>query len=298
MKYRKCVGILCAILLFSLVFAAPAWGITEEEVQAQIESQGRDVVVGNLFIWFICCVGFLKVAQKMDTFLSGLGLSVGHTGGSMLMESMLVMKSLASIRNSGGHGGRAGGSSSSAHGGTLSGGLAGMIGRKISGSAMAGATGQGGNPVTRKLFASSLKQGGGFANGIIGSVAKGDISRTGTISGNTATAALTSYLGFSGQEDAPQYTDVEIGGGRIMGTETSAAHPEGTQFAMYHADQYLPPDQGEYSTVTTTDGAKWYMQYARDTVEKTPSMTPEGKIKYDSKIVTKLPPIPKRKDRV
>ncbi|WP_286081483.1 hypothetical protein [Parablautia intestinalis] len=33
----------------------------------------------------------------------------------------------------------------------------------------------------------------------------------------------------------PVFSDVEIGGGRITGTETSEEHPQGIAFGMYHA---------------------------------------------------------------
>ncbi|HBA48114.1 MAG TPA: hypothetical protein DCZ91_10025, partial [Lachnospiraceae bacterium] len=87
------------------------------------------------------------------------------------------------------------------------------------------------------------------------------------------------------------------GGGRIMGTETSVDYPNGTAFGMYNTEQYMAPE-GNYETVTTADNATWYMQYAVDTVDRTPYMTGEGKIAYHENIVQKLPDMPKRKDRV
>lgn len=63
--------------------------------------------------------------------------------------------------------------------------------------------------------------------------------------GAQAAQALTSYMGQTGIASAPSYSDVEIGGGRITGTETSIEHPNGTSFAMYHTDQYMAPE-GNY----------------------------------------------------
>ena len=66
---------------------------------------------------------------------------------------------------------------------------------------------------------------------------------------------------------------------------------------MYQADQYTPP-QGEYTTVHSADGTKWYKQYAQDTVERKPYMAPDNTVAYNESIVKKLPDPPKRKDRL
>lgn len=102
-----------------------------------------------------------------------------------------------------------------------------------------------------------------------------------------------------GQEadNPPQYSNVEIGGGRITGTETSAAAPEGIQFAMYNTEQYMEPS-GDYRTVSASDGSKWYMQYAQDTVKREPYEAPDGKIAYHESIVKQMPAMPRRKDKV
>ena len=75
------------------------------------------------------------------------------------------------------------------------------------------------------------------------------------------------------------------------------AYPNGTSFGLYSTEQYLPPE-GNYDTITTADQTTWYRQYATDTVERTPYMTETGKIAYHENIVQKLPPVPKRKDKV
>ena len=123
------------------------------------------------------------------------------------------------------------------------------------------------------LFAKSLYQGGAFANDVIGTVAKGDYRTTGSITGETATRSLMSYMGFTtlGEHatNIPRYQDVEIGGGRITGREFTPEHPGGIDFCMYHADQYAQP-KGDYSKVYSADDAAWYKQYAEDTVERKP----------------------------
>ncbi len=151
------------------------------------------------------------------------------------------------------------------------------------------------------LFAKSLYQGGAFANDVIGTVAKGDYRTTGSITGETATRSLMSYMGFTAlgehATNIPRYQDVEIGGGRITGREFTPEHPGGIDFCMYHADQYTQP-KGDYSKVYSADDAAWYKQYAEDTVERKPYQAEDGKIAYHEKIVQKLPNPPQRKDRM
>lgn len=270
-------------------------------------SIGSDSSAGNAFIWFLCAIAFLKISQKIDSFMSILGINVGHTGGSMMAELMIAARGLTSVKNISTGGSFRGGSmrggsqmsnaSHMKHASFLSGGLAGAASRQFSQSAMHTVTGQSSNPITRKAFDSSVKKGGEFANGVTGAVAQGNISYTGSMSGLQASQALTSYLGQNGIPDAPSYTDVEIGGGRIMGSETSLDYPNGTPFAMYSTEQYMAPEN-HYDTVTTADHASWYRQYAADAVERTPYMTEKGQIAYHEEMVQKLPQMPKRKDRV
>ncbi|WP_457791458.1 hypothetical protein [Anaeromassilibacillus sp. SJQ-5] len=304
-KTRKILLVFVLALVFTSLFAVPAFAVTEDEVQQQVNAIGREGVTGNIFIWFLCAIGFLKVSQKIDSFMSSLGINVGHTGGSMLAEAMIAARGIASVKSFGGHGGggsRSGASSGgSSGGGFASGGLAGVVSRSFRNSAVKNATGSKEGGLGGKAFASSLEKGGGFANRVIGTVATGNISTTGSMTGEKASAALSSYLGYTAlgedAEDVPNFSNVEIGGGRIMATETSSEHPEGIAIGMYHTDQYMAPS-GEYSTVTAADGTTWYKQYAADTVERKPYKAPDGNIAYNESIIKKLPDPPKRKDRI
>lgn len=372
-KHRKILLLLLLVFSLSFVCAAPAYAVTEEEVQQQVDSEGKEAVSGNIFVWFLCAIAFLKASQKIDSFMSSLGINVGHTGGSMLAEAMIAGRGIAALRGGvGGHfsakGGGSGGGPGGGDGGSggfLSGGLAGAVGRHVSRGAVSSVTGQGGGVaagISRKMYESSLQKGGDFANKVTGAVAKGRAGTTGTMTGPTAAAAMASYFGlrtassmasgagtgtapggvghtepagggaeyadspgvgtppdfgtppsggasdFSGgpadggaytgaEPHIPTYSDVEIGGGRITGTETTPEQPGGVQFAMYSAEQYSRP-QGEHSTVEAADGSKWYKQYATDTVDRTPYMDAEGQIKYHEKIIKTLPKPPVRKDRM
>ena len=305
-KIKPFIFATALFFILSCLGVVPAAALTEDEVQQQVATEGSAAVTGNIFIWFLCSIAFLKVSQKVDSFMSSLGINVGHTGGSMLGEAMVAMRGIGlaakgitgkSFGSSGGGGGSA--SADSSGNVAFAGGLAGIVSRKFSQGAAAAATGQGGHSVSRKAFDSSLAKGGAFANGVIGSVARGNIAKTGSITGDTAVKAFQSYIGMPGQDadTPPLYSNMEIGGGRITGTETSAAAPEGIPFAMYSAEQYMEP-AGDFRTISAADGSRWYMQYAQDTVKREPYEAPDGKITYHESIVKQMPTMPRRKDKV
>ena len=131
------------MLLFGAFFAAPAFAITESEVEAQTAASGKEAVVGNVLIWFLCAVGFLKVSQKIDSFMQGIGLNVGHTGGSLLAEALIATRGIKMVTGGGGH--ASGGNRSGAVGGTgivnyFKGGLVGMASRRAASNAVKTAT--------------------------------------------------------------------------------------------------------------------------------------------------------------
>lgn len=317
MQKRKKIlsaAVLAAALLGSQCL--PVFAVTEAEVQAQVASAGRESVTGNVFIWFLCAIAFLKVSQKIDSFLSGLGIHVGNTGGSLLAEAMMTAKGIGSMMSSGGRGIVRGGASRFGSGfgkGGFSGGIAGIVNRQITNSAKQSVldpsnkrpeASDGGRPsggLGERIYSSSVSKGGSFANSVISTIATGNIKDHGSITGEKASEALMSYMGYNaleeGSKNVPSFSDVEIGGGHITGTETSENYPEGISFGMYHTGQYAAP-QGAYETVQTVDGSSWYKQYAADTVEKTPYKAPDGSVAYQESIVKKLPPAPTRKDRI
>ena len=149
------------------------------------------------------------------------------------------------------------------------------------------------------VFSRSLAAGGSFANDVIGTVARGEVA--GSITGDMAAQSLSSYMGYAspgiGSRDAPVYSDVEIGRGRITGVEIAPGSREGLSFAMYHVDQYTAPS-GEYTKIVSADGTQWYKQYAQDAVERKPYMAPDDTVAYHERIIKKLPDPPKRKDRI
>lgn len=301
-RYKILIMLTVLVVMVSLT-TVPAFALTESEVQDQVNAVGKEAVTGNIFVWFLCAIAFLKVSQKIDSFMSSLGINVGHTGGSMLAEAMIAMRGVGIAKSFMGKGGGGGGGSGGSGGGNtfMKGGLSGVVSRKVTNNAVQNANGTKNGGLGGMAFNSSLGKGGGFANSIIGKIATGSIASTGSISGEGAADSLMSYMGYTAlgpdAEDVPSFSNVDIGGGHIFATEMSDEHPEGIAMGMYHTDQYMAPE-GEYTTVTTADGATWYKQYATDTVERTPYKAEDGSVAYNENIVKKLPRAPQRKDRV
>jgi len=367
-KVRICILV---ALLVTFVFAVNCYAITEAEVQSAVDSSSKESVSGNLFVWFLCAIAFMKVSQKIDSFMSSLGISVGRTGGSMMAEAMIVGRTIGSAFKAGGKfaGFGKGGNGTVAGGSAPAGktGFFGGIGRKMADGATGSVTGNANAPggmmasIGKKMYENSVGKGGAFATSVISSVARGEINRMGTISGANGKAAMESYFGYnanasvdkkegksskisvdqggsttitsnsnvsgnigfdaSGQpigsdsspidtgsgggtsiptgsgDTIPTFSDIEMGGGRITGMETSVDHPDGIQFAMYDAEKYAKPE-GKFETVTAVDNSKWYKQYAAPAVEKTPYMDTKGKVQYHEKIVERIPKAPMRKDKM
>ena len=170
------------------------FALTEEEVIAV----GKETATGNVFIWFLCAIAFLKISQKIDSFMSSLGINVGQTGSSMLSELMVAAKGISSFKNLTGNTSFQSTTSLNSRAvnhAAMSGGLAGIISRQFLQNTMSTMTGQNNNIIHRKAFESSLKKGGDFANSVTGAVAHGNISHTGSMTGPQAAEALSSYLG-------------------------------------------------------------------------------------------------------
>lgn len=338
---RKLLCIFSLVLLVCLTVSINCYAVTEAEVQAAVDSSSKEAVSGNIFVWFLCAIAFMKVSQKIDSFMSSLGISVGRTGGSMMAEAMIAGRAIGTGFQLAGKGFGFGKGHSSGGGGAPAGkgGFFGGIGRKMTDGATGAATGSGSSggimgSIGRRMYQNSIGKGGAFAAGVIGSVARGEINKMGTISGANGKAAMESYFGYnasasvdkkegnssslsveqggsttmSSEENVsgtidmtggtiPSFSDIEMGGGRITGMETTAEHPDGIQFAMYDAEKYAKPE-GKFDTVTAVDNSKWYKQYAAPAVERTPYMDPKGKVQYNEKIVQKIPKAPMRKDKM
>ena len=183
-----------------------AFAISEADVEATVASQGKESVSGNLFVWFLCAIAFLKVSTKIDSILQAMGLGVGRAPGSILAEAFMALRGMQAGKAvlAGKMPGMAGGGHGSA-GGTgavsaFSGGLAGMVSSKLqtdTATAMGGGSGGVASGIGASLYKSTLGQDGGFASRVIGSVATGQTP--GAIRGEAAEEAMQGY--FAGTPD-------------------------------------------------------------------------------------------------
>lgn len=204
MKHKKIISILLAIL-FVMLCSLPAFAVSEAEVEAAVAAQGKEAVSGNLFIWFLCAIAFLKVSTKLDSFMQALGLGVGRPQGSLLTEALMAMRGMEFGKALGGivggkPGGHHGGGHTSAAPASMSCGLSGVVGRHLETqtAGVMGGVSNGGlaSSIGGSMYHGSLGKEGGFASRVIGSVATGE--NPGVISGDAASEALSGYFGTSG----------------------------------------------------------------------------------------------------
>ena len=99
-KLRRILFLALMVGLLACLCCQPAFAaVSEEEVQAQVDAVGKEAVSGNVLIWFMCAIGFLKVSQKIDSFMASLGVNVGHTGGSMLAEALIAARGFSGFKS-------------------------------------------------------------------------------------------------------------------------------------------------------------------------------------------------------
>ena len=240
--FKRLIAVGGSGIMLSLICCTQAFAIEESEVESAIAASSNEAVAGNIFIWFLCAVAFLKISQKIDSFLAGLGINVGRTGGSMLGELLIAGRALGSVAGSlGGAVGNifnrnhATGNSTThqAAGQAFTGGGSGLFGvakRAAGNAAASSATGTGsglGNIIGGAMFGSSMTAGGKFANNVVGAVATGNIATVGSIKGEKAAQALTNYLGYT-NPTSPELGSMEhpvgdVAGQVIVGQEIGAA---------------------------------------------------------------------------
>ena len=137
-KQKRILAAALTVVFLCSFLTATALAVTDAEVEAQVAAQGKEAVTSNIFIWFLCAISFLKISQKIDSFMASLGVNVGRTGGSMLSEILVATRGISIGKNmfGGGNGGApssggASGSSGSGSGGGRNGGSPGFLSGKL-----------------------------------------------------------------------------------------------------------------------------------------------------------------------
>lgn len=240
---RNILKVSGAVMALSLVLCTPAFAIEESEVENAIAASSNEAVAGNIFLWFLCAVAFLKISQKIDSFLAGLGVNVGRTGGSMLTELLIAGRAIGAAAS--GLSGSAGNIFNRSHASSNSttrqaagqafvgsgGGLVGVAKRAAGNAAAGSATGTGsglGSVIGGAMFGSSMSSGGKFANEVVGAVATGNIASVGSIKGEQAAQALTNYLGYGsvatdGSGAVPTAPIGEVAAATVIGEELDSS---------------------------------------------------------------------------
>lgn len=233
---------------------------------------------GNIFLWLFCALALLKIAQKCDSYLAALGLSVAQTGSSMGMEMLMAARVLTGFSRGGGGnaasvfgGGARGGAGAAAAGtagGVAAGGiLSGFMNRYRPNSFVRDAVVDGGSRmgagggvgfVGRAFGGMAARNGATLTSNSISSVATRPPSVSGTIGGEIADRSIPGYMPqlAGGAAANMTYSGTQITGGHIS---TTATAPDGRQAKvdLYSTAQHETPST-PHTVVTAADGSQWY----------------------------------------
>ena len=55
-RFKKILFLALMVAALSCLFCQPAFAISEEEVQAQVDAVGKETVSGSVRIWFMCAI--------------------------------------------------------------------------------------------------------------------------------------------------------------------------------------------------------------------------------------------------
>ena len=233
---------------------------------------------GNIFLWLFCALALLKIAQKCDSYLAALGLSVAQTGSSMGMEMLMAARVLTGFSRGGGGnaasvfgGGARGGAGAAAAGtagGVAAGGiLTGFMNRYRPNSFVRDAVVDGGSRmgagggvgfVGRAFGGMAARNGATLTPNSISSVATRPPNVSGTIGGEIADRSIPGYMPqlAGGAAANMTYSGTQITGGHIS---TTATAPDGRQAKvdLYSTAQHEAPST-PHTVVTAADGSQWY----------------------------------------
>lgn len=232
---------------------------------------------GNIFLWLFCALALLKIAQKCDSYLAALGLSVAQTGSSMGIEMLMAARALTGFSKGGSGsaasvfgGGAKGatGAAAGAAGGASAGGiLSGFMNRYKPNSFVRDAVVDGGSRmgagggvgfVGRTFGGMAARNGATLTPNSISSVATRPPNVSGTIGGEIADRSITGYMPqlAGGPAGNMTYSGMQITGGHIS---TTATAPDGRQAKvdLYSIAQHEMPNT-PHTVVTAADGSQWY----------------------------------------
>lgn len=227
---------------------------------------------GNIFLWLFCALAFLKIAQKFDSYLAAVGMSVAQTGSSMGFEMIMAARAIT------GFGGGAMKSAGSIFkGGAAAAGVAGAAGAASAGAGgfMAGFASKfkPNSYVRDSVVEGGAKMGAGGGLGFVGRTFGGMAARNGaTLSGDSISSVASRPAAVSGKiagdiadrslgNYMPQMAGKTLSGTQIAGghISTAATGESGKEAAveMFSTAQYDAP-VSPHTVATASDGSLWY----------------------------------------
>lgn len=227
---------------------------------------------GSIFLWLFCALAFLKTAQKFDSYLAAMGLSVAQTGSGMGMELLMATRVLTGFAGGASRtagsvfkgSGAAGAAATGAAGGFMAGFASKFKGNSyvrdavVDGGTRMGAGG-GLGFVARTFGGMAARNGASLTGNSISSVTSRMPNVSGSIAGDIADRSLSNYMPhLAGQT----LHGTQITGGHIATTVTGADGKEAA-VTMFSAAQYDKPDT-PHSVVTASDGSQWYQMASGD----------------------------------
>ena len=203
---KKTLFSLFTALSLALLYCQIAFALTEDEAAAAVDAQGKDAVSGNLFLWLLCAIAFLKVSTKLDGILHSLGIGVSRSPGSMLSEALLAFRGFEIGKAFMGLGAAKAAAATTntktTPSNTFAGGLSGVVSRHVQQSTASSISEQSGGigaSLGGAMYHNSL---GKDASKVIGSIATGQTG--GSITGASAVEALNGYFAGTSDMDAMQ----------------------------------------------------------------------------------------------
>lgn len=89
---KKTLFTLFIAINLAFLYCPAVFALIKGETAAAVDAQGKDTVSGNLFLWLLCAIAFLKVVTKLDGILHSLGIGVSRSPSSMLSEVLLAFR--------------------------------------------------------------------------------------------------------------------------------------------------------------------------------------------------------------
>lgn len=257
---KRILSLLPLAMVLAALLCAPAFALTEAEVEAQVAASSKEAVTGNVLVWFFCAVAFLKVSQKVDSILGTLGINVGRTGGSLMAEAMIAARGVTMIAKAGGHAvgsaGRSGGNPSNTAspgttGGFFKGGLIGMAGRHITSSAVKTATSQ-----TDAVHTAQNQSGLSSIHTASSAQSEGSHTASSVQTGGAHTANVIRGGGVNTDRSGVIHTDSSFQSGGVN-TDTSGIiqTDKSVQSAAFQSDSSIISGQDSTSSETYSDSA-------------------------------------------